>query len=199
MTGSASSLKRFPMCSKCSRRRNPRSSARKADWASACRSPKRSSSFTAGRSFIVRLPLMEGVQAAEPVRETSVLPQADMHRILVVDDNRDNADSLAMMLRLMGTEVGAAYDGEQALELAATRQPQVILLDIGIPRLDGYEVCRRIRQQSWGKAIVIIALTGWGQQEDRARSLEAGFDHHLVKPVDAAELVEVLGQLHRAA
>ena len=128
-----------------------------------------------------------------------MLPQADMHRILVVDDNRDNADSLAMMLRLMGTEVGAAYDGEQALELAATRQPQVILLDIGIPRLDGYEVCRRIRQQSWGKAIVIIALTGWGQQEDRARSLEAGFDHHLVKPVDAAELVEVLGQLHRAA
>ncbi|HZP87065.1 MAG TPA: ATP-binding protein [Burkholderiales bacterium] len=148
-----------------------------------------------GSTFIVRLPTIEQAETAEAAHHSSALPPAGTQRILVVDDNRDNADSLAMMLQLMGHNVRTGYDGEMALELAATIQPQVILLDIGLPKLDGYEVCRRIRQQSWGKAIVIIALTGWGQQEDRARSLEAGFDHHLVKPVDVAELVEMLGAL----
>jgi len=108
------------------------------------------------------------------------------HHILVVDDNRDGADSLAMMLQIMGNETRTAYDGQEGLNMAGEFRPEVVLLDIGLPKLNGYEACRRIREQPWGKGVVMIAVTGWGQDDDRRRSHEAGFDHHMVKPVDPA-------------
>jgi len=110
-------------------------------------------------------------------------------RILIVDDNRDAAASLAMLLELTGNQTETAFDGPAAIEAAARFQPAIILLDIGLPGLNGYEVARRIRQESWGNAIKLVAVTGWGQSEDRQRSKEAGFDAHMVKPVDH-ELLE---------
>ena len=100
-----------------------------------------------------------------------------------------------MMLQIMGNEVRTAKDGLQAVEAAAAFQPDVILLDIGMPKLNGYEACRRIREQPGGQKAVLIALTGWGQDEDKRRSAEAGFNHHLVKPVDPAALGELLAGL----
>jgi CheY-like chemotaxis protein len=116
-------------------------------------------------------------------------------RILVVDDNRDSVDSLAVWLRLKGHEVELAYDGLQAIAAAEQLRPDVVLLDIGMPRLNGYEACRRIRERPWGKEVALIAVTCWGQDEERRRSEEAGFDDHLVKPVDPAALVKLLASL----
>ena len=115
-------------------------------------------------------------------------------RVLVVDDNKDSAQTLAMMLKIMGNDIRTAHDGLEAVEKAQEYLPNVILLDLGMPKLNGYDVCRRIREQSWGSSMVIIALTGWGQAEDRQRTKEAGFDHHLVKPVDVAKLKELLDE-----
>jgi CheY-like chemotaxis protein len=117
------------------------------------------------------------------------------HRILVVDDNRDAAESMRILLKLMGAEVRAAFDGLESLELAATFRPQVVLLDIGMPKLHGYDTARRFRQEEWGRAIVIVALTGWGREEDRRRAEEAGFDGHLTKPVQASDLRELVERL----
>ena len=113
-------------------------------------------------------------------------------RILVVDDNKDSADSLAMLLRVKGNDIRTAYDGLEAVEVAEVFQPEVVLLDIGLPKLNGYDVARRIRQQPWGRGTTLIALTGWGKDEDRRLSQEAGFNFHLVKPVDLAALEELL-------
>jgi CheY-like chemotaxis protein len=113
-------------------------------------------------------------------------------RILVVDDNRDAATSLAGLLEMYGNEVQIAHDGVAAVEKAAATEPDVILLDIGMPRMNGYDACCAIREQPWGKDIVIVALTGWGQEEDRRKSREAGFDSHLVKPVDLSALMKLL-------
>jgi CheY-like chemotaxis protein len=113
-------------------------------------------------------------------------------RILIVDDNRDSADSPAMMLRLMGNQAVTAHSGREAVTAAEEQRPDVILLDIGLPEMNGYDVCRRIREQPWGSEIVIIALTGWGQEQDKLRSRDAGFNGHLVKPVDQFALMEVL-------
>ena len=113
-------------------------------------------------------------------------------KILVVDDNRDGADSLSEMLGLIGNDTRIGYDGEQALVLAAEYQPDVILLDIGLPKLNGYEVCRRVGAQAWSQAMVLIAVTGWGQEKDRDLTREAGFDYHLVKPVDPEALMKLL-------
>jgi CheY-like chemotaxis protein len=113
-------------------------------------------------------------------------------RILVVDDNRDSADSLARLLELMGHQTTIAYDGPSAVDSAESFRPEVALLDVGLPGIDGYEVCRRIRAQEWGKDIVLIAATGWGQPEDRRRSREAGFDHHMVKPIALDDLERFL-------
>jgi CheY-like chemotaxis protein len=97
-----------------------------------------------------------------------------------------------MLLRLMGNEIRTAYDGLEALEVAESFRPEQVLLDIGLPKLNGYDVARRIRQQPWGRNIILVALTGWGQNEDRRRSQEAGFDFHLVKPVELAALEKIL-------
>ena len=113
-------------------------------------------------------------------------------RVLVVDDNEDAAESLAALLRIFGHEVGVAFDGEQALALAPTLQPDLVLLDLGMPRMDGHEVARRMRAAPWGTAMKIVALSGFGDGADRLRSLEAGCNDHLVKPVSPTDLEAVL-------
>ena len=115
--------------------------------------------------------------------------------MLVVDDNTDAAESLAALLAIGGHETRLAHDGLQAVEEAKTFQPDVVFLDIGMPELDGHETARRIREQPWGKDMVLVALTGWGQIEDRRRSKEAGFDHHLVKPADPVVVAKLISSL----
>jgi CheY-like chemotaxis protein len=114
--------------------------------------------------------------------------------ILIVDDNQDAADSLGALLSIMGNEVHVAYDGAQALEMAATLEPQIVLMDIGLPKMNGYEAARQMRVLPGLRDALIVALTGWGQGEDRRRSREAGFDHHLVKPVALDDLQSILAQ-----
>jgi CheY-like chemotaxis protein len=113
-------------------------------------------------------------------------------RILVVDDNVDAARSLEMLLRILGHEVSTAPDGLAALDAIETRRPEVVLLDIGLPGLNGYDVARRVRGQPWGKAIRLIALSGWGRDEDMQRGADAGFDAHLVKPADPTDIERLL-------
>jgi CheY-like chemotaxis protein len=148
-----------------------------------------------GSEFVVRLPVpRHGRQRSadrEPGPDSVAGPR---RRILVVDDNRDAAESLGMVLTLMGNEVRTADDGLAAVEAAEEYRPDLILLDIGLPKLNGYEACRRIRERPWSEGVVIVALTGWGQADDRRRSHEAGFDHHLVKPVDVTDLTKLLAQ-----
>ena len=110
-------------------------------------------------------------------------------RILIVDDNKDSAESLAMLLKLAGNETHIAYDGLEAVEVAARINPHIELLDIGLPKLNGYEACDRIREQRNGKTTHMIALTGWGQVKDREKTRAAGFDAHIVKPVEFNELM----------
>src|SRR5690348_3970095 len=105
-------------------------------------------------------------------------------RILVVDDNHDSARTMSLLVRKMGYDVETAFDGPEAIEKAAAFRPEVVLLDIGLPTLDGYEAAQRIRELLASRPVTLIALTGWGQEEDRRRALEAGFDHHLTKPAD---------------
>jgi CheY-like chemotaxis protein len=112
-------------------------------------------------------------------------------RVLVVDDNHDAADSLAVLLRLRGHEVQVAHDGARALELAEKDLPALVLMDLGLPGMDGYETCRRFRARGWADTR-IIAMTGYGQDRDRDRALDAGFDAHAVKPVEFAELAKLL-------
>jgi PAS domain S-box-containing protein len=152
-----------------------------------------------GSEFVVRLPV--AVETSGPLAsetEEPAAPQSSL-RILIVDDNRDGADSLAMLLRLMGNDIRTAYDGQEGVDVAGEFRPDVTLLDIGLPKLSGYEACRRIREQPWGKGVVLIAVTGWGQEEDRRRSLEAGFDRHMVKPVDPHALMKLLAELQPVA
>jgi len=119
-------------------------------------------------------------------------PPTRKRRILIADDNLDAARSLGMMLEMMGHEVRTTHDGLEAVAEGEQFKPDVALLDIGMPKLNGYEAARRIRASDWGRDIILVALTGWGQTEDRRRSGEAGFDHHMVKPVELAALESVL-------
>jgi signal transduction histidine kinase len=150
-----------------------------------------------GSTFTVTLPVLEG--HAEPAADALGRDAASRppRRILVVDDNRDGADSLALMLRLIGNEVTTAHDGVEAVEKAEAFRPEVILMDVGMPRLNGLEATRRIRGRPWGRGITIVALTGWGQAGDRERSREAGCDGHLVKPVNLPDLEKVLAEVRR--
>jgi len=116
-------------------------------------------------------------------------------KILVVDDNADAAEALAALLRMSGHDTRMAHDGRAAVETAEQFHPDVVFLDIGMPILDGHETARLIRQQPWGKDMVLVALTGWGQSEDRRRSKDAGFNHHLVKPADPAVVEKLLASL----
>jgi len=156
-----------------------------------------SAGIGAGSEFVVRLPIVL-LGPAQPDTASDMRESPDTRqrsRILIADDNEDSATSLAMMLELMGNEIRTSHDGLEAVESAADFRPDVILLDIGMPKLNGYEACRRIRKQPWSEKTVLIALTGWGQDDDRRRSHEAGFDHHLVKPVDPATLQKLLKEL----
>ena len=119
-------------------------------------------------------------------------------KILVVDDNHDSALSLAMMLSIMGHDTRTAHDGESAVATAETFLPDVVLLDIGLPKLNGYEVAQRIREKSWGASMYLIAVTGWGQDEDRQRSSEVGLNMHMVKPVEPSALEKLLASLAAA-
>ncbi|HEX8784015.1 MAG TPA: response regulator [Steroidobacteraceae bacterium] len=152
----------------------------------------------AGSEFVLRLPLLADA-GARPEDQAGLLCAGDeptvSRRILVADDNADALESLAAVLRLRGHEVYSAPNGAIALETAVRHMPEVALLDIGMPLLDGYEVARRIRAQEWGKAVTLVALTGWGQESDRRRSQEAGFDTHLVKPLDLERLTALLARL----
>jgi CheY-like chemotaxis protein len=147
-----------------------------------------------GSEFVVRLPLEQAAPAVAAPRLEVAPPAkgARGRRILVVDDNEDSAESLAMLLSLSGHETHVARSGPDALTRADALRPDAILLDLGLPGLNGYEVCRRLRAGAWAGAIPIIAITGWGQAEDRQRSKDAGFDGHLVKPVVLAELTALL-------
>ena len=152
-----------------------------------------------GSEFIVRLPVVsEGSAVHATDIDDAPAATKSLLRILIVDDNRDAADSLSEMLKLMGNDTRTAYDGQQGVDLAGEYRPDVILLDIGLPRLNGYEACRLIREQPKGNGVVLIALTGWGQDEDRRRSHEAGFDHHMVKPVDPQALMSMIAVLNVA-
>ncbi len=150
-----------------------------------------------GSEFVVRLPV-----APPRARETHAqpgayepAPRASQYRILVVDDNRDAAISASLLLKISGHETRTAHDGLEALEVAAAFRPDVVLLDLGLPKLNGYDVCSRIRAEPWGKTMLLIALSGWGQDQDKRRSKEAGFNFHLVKPVDPASLQKLLAGL----
>jgi DNA-binding response OmpR family regulator len=125
------------------------------------------------------------------------VPLSEPLRVLVVDDNRNTVESLTMLLDLHGNTTHTAYDGLEAVKLAEAVRPEIILLDIGLPRIDGYEACRRIREQEWGRNMIVVALTGLGHDDDRLRSRQAGFDMHLVKPVDPEILLAVLAATPR--
>ena len=155
-----------------------------------------------GSEFVVRLPLAApghrdsgdnpaGGRRPEPTRQSG-------RRVMVVDDNRDAAESLAMLLGLQGHEVTVAHDGPSALELAQSFRPAAVFLDLGMPGMDGYEVARRLRRQPGLEGVVLAALTGWGQPEDRRRTAEAGFDHHLVKPPEPDVVQGLLAGLKSA-
>jgi len=152
----------------------------------------RSGGLGRGSEFSVSLPVI----AAMPERMSQAAGQASKPvkalRVLVADDNRDGADSCATLLEVSGHTVKTAYNGRDAFEFARQFQPDVALLDIGMPELNGYEVAHKIRGEPWGGTIVLVAITGWGQDEDRRRALAAGFDHHLVKPIDPTQLDALL-------
>jgi CheY-like chemotaxis protein len=146
-----------------------------------------------GSTFTVRLPLAEAPVPADaaPVKAARRNGAPRKLRILVVDDNRDTAKSCAQLLRALGHEVETAFDGMAAIELVREFKPQVLLLDIGLPGMNGYDVVSTLRSEGFEQT-VMVAISGYGQPEDRQRSLDAGFDHHLVKPVDQAALSAVL-------
>ena len=146
-----------------------------------------------GSEFIVRLPTRGRIAPQRPKAAEQPIPSTAL-RVLIVDDNHDSADSLAVLLRMMGNEVHTAHDGLEAVGATLAFGPEVVLLDIGLPKLSGYDAARRIREQEGGKNILLIALTGWSQEEDRRRSREAGFDHHLNKPVDFNILKRLLAE-----
>jgi signal transduction histidine kinase len=152
-----------------------------------------------GSEFVIRLPLLTCAEPLPvPAPDQSGLLETRPHvqrRILVADDNMDALESLSRVLQLSGHEVFSAANGSVALQSAERHLPDVALLDVGMPLLDGYEVARRIRAEPWGKNVLLVAVTGWGQEADRRRSREAGFDSHLIKPLDLAELTQLLTRL----
>jgi PAS domain S-box-containing protein len=159
----------------------------------------RSAGLGKGSEFTVRVPVLESAsqQAASQQSNSATAARSKSRRVLVVDDNRDGAESLAMFLQIGGHEVRTAYDGEEAIAMAETFRPEVVLLDLGMPKVNGYDACRKIREADWGHDMVLIAQTGWGQEEDKHRTREAGFDDHLVKPVDPMALMKMVTEAKR--
>jgi signal transduction histidine kinase/ActR/RegA family two-component response regulator len=147
-----------------------------------------------GSEFVIRLPEVHEVNRKETdvLQERDYSASATLRKILVVDDNADVAESMTMLLQLLGSDVRTAGDGYKAIEVAGEFLPEIVMLDIGLPGRDGLETAREIRRQPWGRNMVLIAVTGWGQDSDFRRSREAGFDHHIVKPMDPDVLMELL-------
>ena len=149
-----------------------------------------------GCEFVVTLPLAATARISPASQDdtlaTLVATGRGGRRVLVVDDNADAAEAMAMLLVAAGNDVRVAHDGVHALQVAEAFAPDTIFLDLGMPRLNGWETAQRIRSEAWGRDLLIVALTGWGQPQDRGRTAAAGFDAHLVKPVGEAELLEVL-------
>lgn len=153
----------------------------------------RSAGLGHGAEFVVRLPVAVDVPASPQAHAPATnIPKSS---ILVIDDNEDAAETLSTLLRLQGHDVAVAYDGAAGLELARANPPELVFIDLGMPRMDGYEVARRMRQTSGLTDAMLIALTGWGQEADRAQTADAGFDHHIVKPAEPAALERVIGEL----
>jgi DNA-binding response OmpR family regulator len=148
-----------------------------------------------GSEFVVRLPILinPAIMTPTPSHETTPDRTASC-KVLVVDDNRDAAYSLAQVLALMGHEARVEFDGLAAVEIVEAFHPNIVLLDIGLPKLNGYEACRRIRALTLEEQPILVAITGWGQDRDRRRSLEAGFDHYFTKPVDANQLLALINR-----
>jgi signal transduction histidine kinase len=159
----------------------------------------RSDGVGKGAEFIVHLPIARVPDLAQEEREALRPPSALRCRILVADDNSDAAESMGTLLRFMGNEVRIVRDGVQAVEEAAAFRPDLILLDIGMPRMNGYEAARQIREQHWGKDMYLVAISGWGQDEDKRRATDAGFDRHVTKPVEFAHLEQLIAELHQSA
>jgi PAS domain S-box-containing protein len=148
-----------------------------------------------GSAFTLRFPgaVLQGPSTHPAVPNLQPITTARAHaHVLVADDNQDAADSLVQLLALAGHDVAVAYSGQEALELSREREPQVMILDIGMPFPNGHEVARRVREQEWGRKALLVAVTGWGQEADRARTRESGFDHHLTKPIDIDELEQLI-------
>jgi CheY-like chemotaxis protein len=148
-----------------------------------------------GARFEIRLPALAASHAPPPVQASPKTVASARKRILVVDDNRDNADSLSLLLKIGGHDSYAIHDGHEAIEAAERLRPDMILLDIAMPKLNGLDVCTRIREMPWGKDMMVVAVTGWGQDADRRKSKEAGFDFHLVKPIVEADIARLLSRL----
>ncbi|MBG9388420.1 response regulator [Caenimonas aquaedulcis] len=155
-----------------------------------------------GSTFTATLPLLAQEAEAAPPPEKRTAAQLEAAaapmKVLIADDNVDAADTLAMLIEMLGHDVRHVNDGEAAVDAAAKFEPRVALIDLGMPKLNGYEVCKQIRQLPNGKDVIVVAVTGWGQPDDRRRSAEAGFDRHLVKPVDPSALTQLLGELAQA-
>ena len=149
-----------------------------------------------GSEFTVRLPILATLADAADLRAQEKLsPHATRRRIVVVDDLADAADSLAIMLQMMGHDTRTAYDGVEAVQAVAAFNPDLVFLDIGLPKMNGYDAARIIRAQPDGKDVVLVAVTGWGQEQDRRRAADAGFDHHLTKPVDPHAVEALIARL----
>jgi len=152
----------------------------------------RSEGVGRGSEFVVKLPLLYQPQAASESAPDDSHSRLEDRRVLVVDDNRDAAESLGMVLSALGADVRTAHDGTAALAMLDEFQPQAVLLDIGMPGMDGYEVAAAIRARAGGQAILLIAVTGWGQEADRAHARAVGFDHHITKPADSERIKRIL-------
>jgi PAS domain S-box-containing protein len=156
-----------------------------------------------GSCFVVRLPIVVAPkESPRPVIEHTARARGRRYRVLVVDDNRDAKETLSRLIRMLGHQVETASDGAEAIDAAASFHPEIVVMDLGMPVMDGFEAARRIREQPWGTGMTLVAATGWGQDHDRQRTRVAGFDHHLVKPIDLGELqrvFELAGQVAIAA
>jgi CheY-like chemotaxis protein len=166
-----------------------------------------SAGLNQGSEFIVQLPVQSTHQSAPEPHESAASRDApvpasaaaEARRVLVADDNRDGADIMALLLQQSGYDVSVAHSGPDALTAAAQNKPEIAILDIGMPGMNGYEVAQRIRREAWGKQMLLIALTGWGQEDDRRKAFDAGFDHHLIKPIDPQALEALMACASRPA
>ena len=145
-----------------------------------------------GSTFTVRWPEASAGLASPTTAPELTRSTARKLRVLVIDDNEDAAESLAMMIELDGHEIRTVYNGAAALELAGCFRPDLVFCDIGLPKMDGYEVARRLRLEAEHSATVLVALTGWGSEEDKRKTKEAGFDHHFIKPAEGAEIESII-------